>query len=370
MTKILFFIPNLMHGGAEKVLVNLVNNLDQKKYEPTLYSIFDGGVNKQFLNKNITYQSKFKKVFRGNSQLMKLFDPKFLYRFFIKEDYDIVVSFLEGPAARVISGCNNPKTKKIAWVHSETTKENLGSVGFRNYAEAQTLYNQFDGIVGVSTDVVNSFKKIIRPKVPVNVLYNVNETESIRKLGLIEVDTHSSDNLLHICSVGKISANKGFDRLLDAHKKLVEDGFKHQINILGIGEDQSKLEKKIKEYGLKSSFKLLGFHKNPYKLMNKCDLYICASHREGFSTAITEALILGLAVVSTNCAGTNELLGENNEFGIVTENSNKGIYEGLKMMLSDPNILRFYQRQAKIRGSFFSTKNTVKAVEDYLDSFS
>ena len=67
-----------MHGGAEKVLVNLVNNLDKTKYDLTLYSIFDEGVNKQFLKSDVRYQSRFKKVFRGNSQIMKLLPPKWL----------------------------------------------------------------------------------------------------------------------------------------------------------------------------------------------------------------------------------------------------------------------------------------------------
>ena len=370
MPKILFLIPTLMHGGAEKVLVNLVNNLDENKYQITLYSIFDGGVNKEFLNKTIKYQSKFKKVFRGNSQLMKLFSPKFLYRFFIKEEYDILVSFLEGPAARIISGCPNSKTKKIAWIHSDTLTKNLAFVGFRNFKEAQNLYNLFDEIVGVSKNVVDSFEKILQPKVPLHVLYNVNETEKIRKLALHKLELAFPQNILNICSVGKITANKGFDRLLEVHKRLLDEGFPHQINIVGIGEDQVQLEKKIKELGVESGFKLLGFHKNPYQYMSKCDLYVCSSHREGFSTAVTEALILGIPVVSTNCSGAHELLGENNEYGIVTENSTEGIYLGLKELVSNPEKLQYYTQQAKIRGDFFSKENTVKAVDEFFDSLS
>lgn len=370
MTRILFLIPTLMHGGAEKVLVNLVNNLDQTKYDITLYSIFDGGVNKQFLHKNIHYQSKFKKVFRGNSQLMKLFSTKFLYKYFIKEEYDILVSYLEGPAARIISGCTHPKTKKIAWIHSDTQTVKLASVGFRNIAEAQKLYNQFDHIVGVSKSVVNSFKKALQPTVPVHVLYNVNETEKIRLLAGENTPYQFPENTLKICSVGKIMSNKGFDRLLEVHARLLKEGFLHQINILGIGEDQPQLEKKIKELECANSFKLLGFHKNPYQYMSKCDLYVCASHREGFSTAVTEALILGLPAVSTNCSGAHELLGENNEYGIVTDNSTEGLYKGLKEMISNPKRLEHYTRQAQLRGGFFSTENTLQAIDEFFDSLS
>ena len=83
---------------------------------------------------------------------------------------------------------------------------------------------------------------------------------------------------------------------------------------------------------------------------------------------MTEALIVGTPVVSTNCSGAKELLGDNNEYGIVVENSEDGIYEGMKQMLSDPELLAHYKTQAKLRGSFFSRTATVRAVEEMLDN--
>ena len=103
MKKVLFFIPNLSVGGAEKVLVNLVNNMDKSKFDITVQTLFAGGVNEQFLDKHINYRYCFKKTFRGKSQILKLFSPKTLYKKFIKERYDIIVSYLEGPTARIVS---------------------------------------------------------------------------------------------------------------------------------------------------------------------------------------------------------------------------------------------------------------------------
>ncbi len=111
-----------MHGGAEKVLVNLVNNLDKNKYDITLQTIFDVGVNKQYINKDIKYKYVFKKLFRGSSTIFKLFSPKFLYKHLIKDEYDIVVSYLEGPTARIISGCPY-ESKKVSWIHIEMNDE-------------------------------------------------------------------------------------------------------------------------------------------------------------------------------------------------------------------------------------------------------
>ena len=95
---------------------------------------------------------------------------------------------------------------------------------------------------------------------------------------------------------------------------------------------------------------------------------MCSSRREGFSTAVTEALIVGTPVVSTNCSGAYELLGDNNEYGIVTENDEDALYDGIKKMLTEENLLQHYKEQAIVRGRRFSTEKTVKAVEDMLNN--
>jgi glycosyltransferase involved in cell wall biosynthesis len=367
MKKLLFLIPNLKHGGAEKVLVNLVNNLDKKKFEVTLYSIFDVGVNKDFLNGDVRYKYKFKKYFRGNTYFFNLFSPGFLFKWLIKEEFDVVISYLEGPATRVISGCRNPSTKKIAWIHIELNMQQIHT-GFRNIEEATENYSKFNCIVGVSKKVIEDFGELIPCRVPLKVLYNTIETESILALGNEPVDVYFESDVINIMSVGKIIKTKGFDRLLEVHKKLIDDGYRVKTYILGIGQEMTVLKDKAKELNISDSFIFLGFDKNPYKYLSKCDLYVCASHREGFSTAVTEALVLGIPVVSTEVSGAKELLGENNEFGIVTENSTNGIYLGLKEMLDKPEKLAHYKDQAIARGNMFSKDNAVKVHEEFFDS--
>lgn len=111
MRKILFMIHDLSVGGAEKVLVNLVNNMDHEKFDVTVLALFDEGVNRQFLNKSVKYQYVFKRTIPGNSHLMKLVSPRKLYSRVVSEGYDIVVSYLEGPTARIVGGCPDGKPK-------------------------------------------------------------------------------------------------------------------------------------------------------------------------------------------------------------------------------------------------------------------
>ena len=365
--KILFLIPNLAHGGAERVLVNLVNNLDKSKYDVTVRTLFDVGVNRQYLSPEVRYVGGLKHQFRGNNTLMKLFSPKFLWKLLVKEHYDIAVSYLEGPAARIVSGCDDPETKKLVWIHTEL-KEANAAIGHRSIKEAKERYEKFDRIIAVSHGVRKFFIESISSSVPVEVLYNTNETDQIIKKAKAAPDAPEFDcDEPKVCSVGKLIDVKGFDRLLNVHKRLLDEGYRHRVYLLGIGEEEAKLRRKAIEYGVEDSFIFLGFKDNPYQYVSRCDLYVCSSRREGFSTAVTESLIVGTPVVSTDCSGARELLGEQNEYGIVVENSEDGIYEGMKKMLSEPETLAHYKEKAAERGHYFSKEKTVKAVEEMLD---
>jgi len=367
MKKVLFLIPTLMHGGAEKVLVNLVNHIDKTKFDVTLYSLFDEGVNKDFLSPEVHYKYKFKKVFRGYAKLASLFNPSFLFSWLVKDQYDIVVSYLEGSTTRIAAGCNDPKTKKVAWIHIELNDPYMAKIGFKSKVEARRYYETFDAVAGVSERVVHLFSKNVTESVRTEVLYNTNDTVLIRQMASAVPAVQLKDTTINLVSVAKIVKTKGYDRLMDVHKRLLDEGFEHTVNILGIGEELAVLQKKAMDLGLQDSFRFLGFHKNPYAIVAQGDLYICSSFREGFSTAVSEALILGIPVVSTDCSGAREMLGDD-EFGIVMENSEEGIYQGLKRMLSDMTTLAHYKEQAAVRGTFFSTQNTVNAVEDFLTS--
>ena len=161
---------------------------------------------------------------------------------------------------------------------------------------------------------------------------------------------------------------QGVSKAISSIAENIEKNIKNHIYILGIGEEKEKYEKYLTENNLTDTFTFLGYRDNPYKYVKKADLYVCSSRREGFSTAVTEALIVGTPVVSTNCSGAYELLGENNEYGIVTENNEDALYEGIKKMLTTPDLLEAYAAKAKERGKAFSTEKTVKAVEEMLSA--
>lgn len=366
MIKILFLIHDLGQGGAEKVLVNLVNNMDRSIFDISVTVLFGGGVNEQFLASDIHFRAVFPKEVPGNSKLMKLLTPAQLHRMCVKEHYDIEVSYLEGPSARVISGCQDANTKLVSWIHVEQhTMERL-SGSFRSEREARECYDRFDQTVCVSQYVHDDFCCILNFQKPCRVLYNTVESEKILTHADDTAPELMDDGKIRLMVVGTLKESKGYMRLLSIIKRLRDEEYPVHLYILGIGPLQQEMERYIQASDLQEAVTLLGYQTNPYKYVAKCDLFVCASFAEGFSTAATEALIVGTPVCTVEVSGMKEMLGEHDEWGIVTENSEEALYQGIKDLLDHPDKLTHYKEKAIERGKTFSTENTVRAVEEML----
>lgn len=362
MIKILFFIDSLTGGGAEKVLRTLVNNMDQTKFDITVQTL-DEADPKQYLSPGIRYKA----INRRKSPLgRKLFhywvrlcaELKWLYPLYIRDDYDIEVAYLECGPTKILSASTNKKAKKVAWVHCDLAKKNM-----QNPKKVQKQYAHFDKVISVSRNVQSSFIKLFGNEPNVHVLYNaVDETEIMDKAGKLSV----CNPTFTFISIGRLTHQKGFDRLLDACAMLKKNRSDFQLQILGTGTERENLEKRIKHNGLENNVFLLGFRENPYPFLQKADTVVCSSRYEGMSTAVTEALILGRPVVTTPCTGMDELLGDN-EFGLITEDSTEGIYQGMKRMLEDDELRAHYAQMAAIRGRDFSKDKLVKQTEQFFE---
>lgn len=367
MIKILFMIHDLGKGGAEKVLVNLVNHMNRDLFQITVISLFGGGVNERRLASHIIYHSVFPSMIPGNRRWLKLLTPGVLHRLFIKDKYDIEVAYLEGPSARIISGCPYKDTKLVSWIHCTMHSRDDLSRSFRNYREAAHCYNRMDSIVFVSKEVKMAFLDCCTlHSSETKVFYNTNNSNEIIHLGRkIPKDDLFHTNEFNWCVVGKLSPVKNIARAVRVQKKLSDAGLKSHLYILGDGPLRMELEQLCDKYDITDSVCFLGYQTNPYQYMSRCSLYVCSSDSEGFSTAATESLILGVPVVSTRVSGMEELLGKSNEYGMIMDNSDESLFDGIKQLIENPDLYMYYKKQAEIRGSFFRTESTVSAVEAY-----
>lgn len=365
--KILFLIHDLGHGGAEKVLVNLVNNMDPKQFEIHVTALFGGGVNEQFLRPHVKFQAVFPRTIPGNSQWLKLLSPAQLHRLCVRERYDIEVSYLEGSCARIISGCRDADTKLVSWIHVEQHTMKALSYCFRSEAEARACYDRFHRTICVSQFVQRDFCGILNYSRPCDVLYNTVESDVIREKAREDCGGLLEDGAVRLIAVGTLKQSKGYNRLLQIIRRLRSEGYPIHLYILGEGPQLEELRTYLAEHHLENAVTFLGYRTNPYAYVSRCDLFVCSSFAEGFSTAATEALILGTPVCTVEVSGMKEMLGEHNEWGLVTENDEEALYRGIKRLLDDPALLAHYKRQAALRGRDFSTEETVRAVEEMLN---
>lgn len=367
MKKVLFLIHDLGVGGAEKVLVSLVNHLDKSKFEVHVIALFGGGINEQYLKPEINYKYVWKHTIPGNSRLMKLLSPEELHRICIKQEYDIEIAFLESAISRIISGCPIKHTKLYSWIHIEQRGPERGAGSFRSYEEAEKCYKKFNKIICVSKNVKECFQHNFPSVSEPVVLHNIVESEKITELSKESVDDICFDGKeILIAAVGKISKRKGFDRLARIVLRLRTEGYPVHLLALGVGPDQTEIERFIEKNHISKYYTFLGYQTNPYKYVAKCDLFVCASLAEGYSTAATEALIVGTPVCTVDVSGMKEMLGENNEWGIITENNEQALYRGIRELISDKELLGIYKRKAIERGKTFSVEESLNAIENLL----
>lgn len=363
MIKILFFMDTLSEGGAEKVLRTLVNNMDQHKFQVTVHTLNEVDP-RQFLVPGIRYKAVNrcktafgKKLFSYWIRLCA--ELKWLYPLYIKDDYDIEVAYLECGPTKIIAGSTNEKAVKLAWVHCDLLKKE----GIAQQKDRlKKYYRAYDKIVCVSETVKNSYESLFGRDPEAVVLHNVNDELQIKE----KAAAFALNKLEYpvFAAVGRLTLQKGNDRLLEACQRLKTEGYQFALWLIGEGPERQNLEEMVHAFGLNDRVFFMGFQSNPYPYMAASDFIVVPSRYEGFSTVVTEALILGRPVVTTPCSGMKELLGDS-QYGLIIEDSVEGIYQGVKKMLDDADLRNMYASKAQERGKNFSKDSLLNKTEQF-----
>lgn len=392
--KVLFLIHALGAGGAEKILVNIANGMDKTKYDVTIMAVVNTGVFRESFNSDVKYRYIFNFPFKSKKKvkenkdhsnpgnplaksnsfiktiaklytfMWRIIPIKLFYRLMIREKYDVEVSFLEGICAKIISGSTNKDSKKIAWIHVDMINHKKSEAVFRNREIERECYDRFDNIVCVSETVRSQFIKKFNISNKVIVRYNPIDKEDIMAKATEEVTDIIKPNKFVFCTIGRLVTQKGYDRLLRVHKKLIDSGIDYELWIIGEGNKRESLEEYINKNNLSDSVKLLGFKVNPYKYLRLADAFVCSSRAEGFSTVASEAVVLEKPIVTVNCSGMHELLGENGEYGIVTNNDEESLFDGMNKMLTDIETYKKYKEIIVERKNMFDYREAIKGIED------
>lgn len=368
----------MRHGGAEKVLVTFLKNLPKDKYEiDLLLNLYSGKylpevpswINVLYLNKGemITtnrLQDIPVKAFRVIYQKMLKMFPSLLYQFILKgKKYDIEFAAIHGFRDEILNSTLK-SSKKLIWIHNDLKKTEL-----YHYTDDEIRkFFGFDKIMVISEKIQQDFESLAKTEQEKNKIvriYNPLDTEEILKKS--EVGTRKSESEVPVfISVGTVFPQKGFDRLLRGHKRLLEEGFKHRIQILGDGYDFENIKKLQKDLGVSETSTLFGFTDNPYPFIKNADFYILSSRYEGFPTVLFEAITLKKKIIATDVSGVREML-ENGKLGLIVENSEDGIYEGMKKALQNPDSFQQYEAHLKDYEMPFNLENSVNSIIKILD---
>lgn len=354
MKKILFMMKFLKGGGAEKVLLNILNNIDYKKYDVSLFLVFNEGIYFDKIPKNVKLFYIFEKETDENNKLI-INDSKYIYKKYIKEKYDVEIAFLEGVCTKIIAN-STQKSKKIAWVHVDLLNCHYTSFLYGSIKEEENNYNKFDQIIFVSKHVQKTFYQLF-PSLESKgkVIYNPIDIKSIKNLSTKFKVQYSKTTFI---TIGRLTNQKGFDRLINAVSRLSKENFNFQVIILGEGPLYHQLHQQIHLLNLDDYVFLEGFKPNPYPYMLAASAFISSSRSEGLALVLCEALILKKTIIATDCSGVKEAL-DNGKNGYIVENSEEGIYYGLKKYLFE----NFEYNIPENVLSKFNLKNKLKEID-------
>ncbi|SEM27744.1 Glycosyltransferase involved in cell wall bisynthesis [Syntrophus gentianae] len=363
--KILFLIPNLGGGGAERVFLHLLNNLDRLKFDFHLCVLRQEGPFFSELSSDVT-------VINLNTSLRRsLFKVADTIR---NLHPDVVLSnvcfmnLITGFARMYLPNQIPLYLARESGIPSQ--RKLLYKNKFLRYIELlyRLSYRLFDGIICQSDDMLFDVHKMYG--VPQRKLIKINnpvDIDHIQRLANDIVATKFLPDKTNLLAVGRLNQQKGFDLLLQA-MALTKNKRLH-LHILGEGDEYGKLRSHAEELRLSDRVTFHGFCKNPYAYMAAADVFVMTSRYEGFPNAMVEAMALGCPTVAFQCqGGLNEIIkncmnGYSVEFGNIREFAmllDKGDYLNLDRKLIVKDIWNRYRLDKIVKEYEYILTNVCK----------
>lgn len=302
-TKVLFILPGMSAGGAERVMLNLLTNLPRRQFDLSLVLMKDGG---EFLAK----VPGDVKIFILKTKRLRYVIPK-LINLIWRQKIDVVFPTL--------GGLNRP-IMMLKWLFPPQTRvvirETIAMSGLMKYNVRKQstitlikwLYPKADSIISLCKYMVADLEELTGISFKnQQVIYNPVDIIGI-KINAACANPFSGKGL-NIVAAGRLDRQKGYERLIKAFPALLEKKPEAHLWILGEGQLRGSLENLIEEMGLWDRIHLPGYQDNPYKWIRNADLFVLSSLYEGLPNILLEAIACSCPVVSLeNPGGALEIL--------------------------------------------------------------
>lgn len=383
MKKILFVVDENRMGGVSILLEDMMKMINKKDKKIDILVLHNSGDRLKNLPNgvNVIYGSHYfdvidlpiKEIIKSKNiknlikKIILVFDMKTGLikhkikrerKKILKENYDIEIAFKDGFTA--IFTMFGDSSKKIHWLHYDYKQANPN-------AKYSKLFNQilskFDNIIAVSKGIMDDFNKIYHLEEKTQVISNLIDINKIKNKSLDF--ERKKEKKLEVISVGRLHYMKGYDRFIRAINRLRTDKLINKVSfkIYGDGPEKENLNNLINKLGLNGIITLEGKVDNPYVYMKDSDLFVLSSLYEPFGLVIIEALTLGVPVLATQNSATDKLINDNIN-GLIVDNSEEGIYKGLKRILKDQQYLIKIKESAKKFDYSSENKKILKELED------
>lgn len=253
--------------------------------------------------------------------------------------YDIVCVVSEASKLRkIVSKLDNPK--KIQWIHTDYARWYNYSSWIRAITKNDfKIYQSFDHIVCLSEKNKKDFIRLYpNLKEKVIAIRNLIPTEEIIQKSFEACSIKVNPDEFNIVTVGRLSEEKAFSRILKICRQLHSEGYPFKWYIVGDGILRNHLKYLIYQYDLTNIVYMVGKLENPYSLMRQCDLFALLSNYEGMPVTIDEALVLSIPVIATDVGAISEQIADK-KTGLLIPNSEQAIYSILRDLLRNKEIL-------------------------------
>ncbi len=369
--RILIIDGPLGGGGAERVLIDILRNMDYSRYDVDLALICRGGALMDEVPSEVNiielwngYSLSYKLAYRMSKWLHCnfLFSRKMNSRK-LHRDYDLEISFLEGMPLK-LGALRTTKAKKATWVHCDIYTHRYEEAQFFSGEELHA-YNSMDYVVNVSKDSEDAFRRRFPDcKAELHVIYNPIDRAKIEQMAQASDAAHLNkrEGIIEVVTVGRLTPPKKPTRLLELAAEAYRRNLPLHFTWVGDGELRDEIIAKRDSLGLQNMVDFRGFMKNPFGIIADADIMLVTSDYEGFCLVICEAMCLGVPVISTPTAGPKEIIGDN-KYGCITDFTVESLIKTLEEWTYNPELRKKYALVAQNRPNDFSVDKTIRGLE-------
>lgn len=361
--KVFFVLPNLLGGGAQRVTLNIINNLNYEKFKPTLVVLTTLGDYSGDISEDIEL------IHIGSSHVRYSFPE--LIKILREEEPDIIYSSLNYVNSTVILAreFSDKSIHTVVSEHNYLSRKAKVEAGVRNKVWLMKFtYPKADKVVCVSEGMGKDLKKTLKlSDSKIKIIYNPVVNDNLIKLSRDSINSipwfREDSKIPVILAAGRLTYQKGFKYLIHAFS-LLKNNASARLCILGKGKERENLEKLAGKLGVNRDIMFLGFRDNPYKFMRRASIFVLSSLYEGLPTVLIEAMACGTPVVSTDCpSGPDEIITDEVNGLLVPTADAESLADALIRLIKDKTLAKTLAENGRERADDFRVEKIVKEYE-------